>query len=276
MKKILITAFIFLFSFLFISPKTFNVARAVECDDNSPTGKPVLISAISSGDTSVTLTWTEAQDPFTHYLLAFGRTDTEVEYGSPNIGPKGTTTYTVNNLVKGVKYYFKIRPVNGCRTGDYSNKLPAIPGQKVGADQKVINNVVKTPNLSIYKPVLGANVPTATPAGGEIETLTTSTPSAPEPTKCGVCMGWQLLIAEIALLISYFILTKRFKFLKEIYSILIPVGIYVVFSNINQGCSPSDFSCKYFIPLNVIFYMLIVIIYKNKYLNLLKREGNKK
>ena len=147
--------FILLFSYFFFAPQTLAVSNDA-CDDNSPGGKPVLISAVPKGN-SVTLTWSEAQDPVTHYLVAYGRSETEIEYGNPNVGGKGTTTYTVGGLAKGVKYYFKVRPVNGCRPGDFSNKLSATPGLAIG------KNIASKPNLSIYKPVLGINT-SPTPA----------------------------------------------------------------------------------------------------------------
>ena len=148
-RKFFITFVLLLLSF-FLAPRPIYAVSTETCEDNSPTGKPVLTSAVPGKD-SVTLTWTEAQDPVTHYLIAYGRSETEIEYGNPNVGGRRTTTYTVGELTKGVKYYFKVRPINGCRPGDFSNKLPATPGVivKSGVTRGRVANI---PNLSIYKP----------------------------------------------------------------------------------------------------------------------------
>ncbi|KKQ48801.1 MAG: hypothetical protein US68_C0024G0006 [Candidatus Shapirobacteria bacterium GW2011_GWE1_38_10] len=275
MKRITIAILLLLFSYFFVSPQLFGVTSAVECEDNKPKGRPILTSAVP-GEESVTLTWIEGQGPITHYLVAYGRTNTEVEYGNPYIGSQGTTTYTVESLTKGVKYYFKIRPVNGCRTGSFSNKLPATPGQKTATDLVTSKSVINKPNLSLYKPVLGESVSKTSTAEGEAKTLIVAATNSGQSPKCTTCMGWQFLIVEIMLLILYFSLAKRFKFLKQIYSILIPIIMYVAFWKINQGCSLNDFSCKYYIPLNVISFMLVLIVYKNKYMKLIKTGSNKK
>ena len=251
-----------MFSYFFFAPQTLAVSNDA-CDDNSPGGKPVLISAVPKGN-SVTLTWSEAQDPVTHYLVAYGRSETEIEYGNPNVGGKGITTYTVGELTKGVKYYFKVRPVNGCRPGDFSNKLSAIPGLSVN------KSVVSKPNLSIYKPVLGIN--TSPTPFVEAKTPTPTPAINSESPKCSMCISWQLLIVEVIILVLYFYFAKRFTFLKPVFSIAVPILTYLLFWKINQGCISKEFACKYFIPLDVIMFMSILIVYKNKHLNFKKME----
>lgn len=266
-----ITIIVLAFLFLFLTPQTFGVIGAQECDDNSPNSKPVLVSAVA-GTNSVTLTWTEGQDPITHYLVAYGRSETEIEFGNPNIGGKGTTTYTVGRLARGVKYYFKIRPVNGCRTGDFSNKLSAIPGLSISKSY----SAPKTPNLSIYK--TNAEVALSATPSPEPETATNPalTATVDKPLKCTTCVSWQLLGLEAALLVMYFHFVKKHKFLKQIFSIAIPVILYVLFWNINQGCSLKDFTCKYFAPLEVIIFISILIWHKNRHLNVKRAEDSKK
>jgi len=249
--------FVLLFSYFFFVPQALGVSNEA-CDDNSPASKPVLISAVP-GEDSVTLTWTEAQDPVTHYLVAYGRSETEVEYGNPNVGGKGTTTYMVSGLAKGVKYYFKVRPVNGCRPGDFSNKLPAIPGLSVS------KGVVNKPNLSIYKPVQGISV-SPTPSI-EVKTSTSPVITNNESSRCSTCVSWQLLIVEVIILVLYLYFAKKPTFLKPVFSMAIPILMYVLFWKINQGCLSKEFACKYFIPLDVIIFIVIIFAYKNKYIN---------
>lgn len=255
------TILVLLLTFLLFSPHIGEtaLAQAQVCKDKSPVSAPTLVSAVAKGN-SVTLTWVEGWGPITNYLLAYGLTETTIEYGSPNIGGQGTTSYTVGDLQTGVKYYFKVRPVNGCKPGKFSNKLSATIGSNS------VGTVTNKPKLSIYKSVLGTSA-TASPAAEPTETPTPTTTVNTENTKCESCISWPLIIAEIALLTTYFIFVKKFPALKYVYSVAIPVVIFLLFWKVNQGCSLKGFSCKYFLPLDVIIFMVFVTIYKNRFLN---------
>src|SRR3989344_4463356 len=219
--------FILLFSHFFFAPQALNQVSANHCTDPKPNSAPILTSAVA-GEDSVTLTWIEAQDPVTYYLVAYGRSETDIEYGNPNIGPRGTTTYAVGGLVKGVKYYFRVRAVNNCKPGKFSNKLSAIPGFR--------ESVANIPNLSIYKSVQRSSI-SATPtikAGVDISVpLVIATR---ESSKCLICVSWQLLIVEAILLITYLYISGRFTFLKQIFSMVIPIVVYILFWKINGQC----------------------------------------
>lgn len=96
------------------------------CNDSKPSSAPKLIRT-EAGINSVSLVWSEAADPVSYYLVAYGLLSNSPAYGNPNIGGKGTTAYTVNGLAAGVTYYFKIRAGNGCMPGDFSNELSVTP-----------------------------------------------------------------------------------------------------------------------------------------------------
>lgn len=96
------------------------------CTDPAPSSAPILLSAVP-GINSVTLTWSPAVDPVSYYLVAYGTTSGIYQYGNPNVGGKGTTSYTVTNLSGGVPYYFVVRAGNGCTPGPFSNELSANP-----------------------------------------------------------------------------------------------------------------------------------------------------
>ena len=258
--------FILLFSFFFFAPQALNQVSANHCTDPKPNSAPILTGAVA-GEDSVTLTWIEAQDPVTYYLVAYGRSKTEIEYGNPNVGGRGTTTYTVGNLARGVKYYFKVRAVNGCKPGKFSNKLSAIPGFR--------QSVSNTPNLSIYKTVQGASISATPTIEAGVEVPVPLAIASKESSKCLTCVGWELLMLEAILLVSYLYLASKFTFLRQIFSIAIPIAIYILFLRINGECLLNTFTCKYFLHLNVIIFIVIVIVFKNKYIspktNLLER-----
>jgi len=95
------------------------------CNYNAPGSTPKLTSAVANGTNQITLTWTDASDPVSYYLLAYGITSGQYIYGNPNIGGQGITSYTVSNLAKGTTYYFAIKAVNGCTPGNFSNEVSA-------------------------------------------------------------------------------------------------------------------------------------------------------
>ena len=236
---------------------------AISCKNSRPLTAPILLSA-QAKDRSVVLVWQEAADPVTHYLVAYSRNETDLEYGNPNVGSKGTTTYTVTELTNGVKYYFKVRGENGCKPGKFSNKLSAIAGYPNGF------TVSRQPNLSIYRTVEGAS------ESANVEEVEDEKAPPPAPLttvegqslSCTTCIGLQMLGIELLLLISFFYFAKRYLVLKRIYSLLIPITLYLVFYKINGVCPNDNFWCQYFPQLNVILFMAFIIIYKNKYLNL--------
>jgi len=104
------------------------LAPNAACTDASPGSTPQLISASASGTNQIILTWTNASDPVSSYLLAFGLSPSQYIYGNPNIGGQGTTSYNVGSLNPGTTYYFAIKAVNGCNPGSFSNEVSAVAG----------------------------------------------------------------------------------------------------------------------------------------------------
>lgn len=148
---------------IFYTPGT-NPPASGSCTDPAPGSAPTLTSAVSADTNSVTLTWTAAVAPVTYYLVSYGTAPGNYQYGNPNIGGQGTTTYTVGGLATGTTYYFVIRPVNGCSPGTYSNELSAVAGGTPAP--------MATPALT----------PTSTPSPTISQTITPRTPTATPTT----------------------------------------------------------------------------------------------
>ncbi|MBI3984741.1 MAG: fibronectin type III domain-containing protein [Candidatus Levybacteria bacterium] len=264
MGKKLLVVLILLFSVL-LAPIFIQKADALSCKNQRPEIPPVLISA-EAKDRSVVLTWQPAPEPITHYLVAYARDEINLEYGNPNVGK--TTTYSVTELENGVKYYFKVRGENGCKPGKFSNKLSAIPG--FPNRKSVTSTGPKQPNLSIYKTVAVASA-SATPTE-EFDDEKAPPPAplvaaAGQSLNCSTCVGLQLLGIEMMLLLAFFYLSKRNLRLKQIYSVLIPLLVYLAFYKLNGFCPNDSFWCKYFIQLSIIVFMAFIILYKNRYIN---------
>ncbi len=99
---------------------------STDCQQSVPKSTPVITKVVP-GVNSVTLFWTEPNDTFTYYLIAYSQEAHAATFANPNIGPPGTTNYTINNLDADVKYFFKIKVGNGCATGSFSEIVSATP-----------------------------------------------------------------------------------------------------------------------------------------------------
>ncbi len=95
------------------------------CTAGAPGSTPQITSAIANGTSQITLTWKNANDPVTYYLLAYGIVSGQYIYGNPNIGGHDTKSYTVGNLAKGTTYYFAVKAVNICNPSSFSNEISA-------------------------------------------------------------------------------------------------------------------------------------------------------
>ena len=101
-------------------------SSAPVCNDTTPVGVPTILR-VTPGLNSATLVWNEGTGPLSYYLITFGTQPGAQTYGNPNIGGAGTTSYTVNSLSGGTRYYFKVRSGNGCAPGGFSNEVSAVP-----------------------------------------------------------------------------------------------------------------------------------------------------
>ena len=107
------------------STSTTTSSTPATCSAAKPGSAPYILFA-SPGNNSVTLTWTKATNPVTKYLVAYATTADAMQYGNPDVGGPDTTFYTVKGLSGGTRYYFKVKAVNGCMPGDFSNVLAAV------------------------------------------------------------------------------------------------------------------------------------------------------
>lgn len=95
------------------------------CADSAPGSTPQLNSAVANSSSQITLSWTDAADPISYYLVSYGLSSGQYIYGNPNVGGQGTTSYTVSNLARGTTYFFVVKAVNGCTPGSFSNEVSA-------------------------------------------------------------------------------------------------------------------------------------------------------
>lgn len=234
---------------------------AATCSDTPPSSAPTLTSAIP-GVNSVTLTWTQAGDPISYYLVAFGTTSGSYTYGNPNVGAKGTNSYTISGLSGGITYYFVVRAGNGCAPGPFSNELSATP---TGGFLTSIPSGFAPEILGIATPEAEL---TTTPSGilttpkGKIE-------GEKAPSKCQTCLWWQILLGEfIALILYYYLILKKYsqKIKKpSLISLIIPTITYLIFLWLNKNCltnfifiKSTFFFCRYFLVFDLLVYLFLI------------------
>lgn len=179
---------------------------------------------------------------------------TELVYGSPNIGSKGTTTYTIDHLEVGKRYYFNIKAINECEPGDFSNTVSIVVGAKPD------DTLQKLPNLSLYKTVLGASTSAKKNKHTTAGVLVTS-------PYCSSCFGLPVLLLQTGILLLYLFLSHKINFLRQVYAVVIPILFYLGFSFFGNNCSPNMFFCKYYLQLSLISFIGTVILYKYKILH---------
>ena len=146
------------------SNNTSNNPSAPVCSDSKPGSAPILLSAVTSGPNQVTLTWSKASDPVSHYSIVYGLLAGNPIYGNTNVGGKGTTSYVVGGLSGGTTYYFKVRASNGCNGSEYSNELSAAPdggtinSPAIGFTRGLLGAQTEEETKTNESGVLGANV----------------------------------------------------------------------------------------------------------------------
>jgi hypothetical protein len=179
------------------------------CNDTPPAGTPQITSAVASGSDQIVLTWTDAGNPVGHYLLAFGTVSGEYPYGNPNIGPQGTTSYTVGSLTAGRTYYFVIRAINGCTSGGFSGEISAVAGATpttASVDTSTSSNTSADVNPDTAIQDTPTDVPTVAP---------TNMPTPASSPDGGLPAGKIIALSLIAAIVLGIIIYYYLKFKKN-------------------------------------------------------------
>lgn len=100
-----------------------SIPEPPQCTATKPSA-PILLSVERSG-TSAILKWTKV-DLATHYVISYGTSPDNFQYGVPNTGNQ--TSYTIEQLGVGVKYYFTVYAVNDCMPSEGSTVITSVAG----------------------------------------------------------------------------------------------------------------------------------------------------
>jgi hypothetical protein len=176
------------------------------CGDSIP-GIPQLTGATAKSSTQISLTWTDAADPVSHYLIAYGTATGQYIYGNPNVGGQGTTSYTVGSLTPGRTYYFAVEAVHGCATGGFSNELAGYTGSSGTTSQTVLPTTGPAVVTTTYEPIPTVSLRPVPTMGIIITSVPDQLPEAdlsptPEPVQTSLngdqLKMWALIIPIVA------------------------------------------------------------------------------
>ena len=123
------------------------------CSVSSPgRNAPWIFSAVSNGTDDITIYYSQAQEPFDHYVLQFGTQSGQYQFGASNIGGKETKSYTIESLSPNTMYYIRVRGGNGCAPGPWSNEISVRTGSSLQPRYLQTTNIAfesTAPTLSV-------------------------------------------------------------------------------------------------------------------------------
>lgn len=132
-----------------------TIDEYLNCNYPSPGNKaPWIFGAISESSSSITLYFTDGDDPLTHYALVYGLKPNSYQFGSLNIGQKGIGKFTIKNLLPNTGYFIRIIPINVCTPGIESNEIFAktlIGGEKRSKENIFITSIKKKEKNNLEK-----------------------------------------------------------------------------------------------------------------------------
>ncbi len=145
----------------------FSPATAPVCTNEKPK-TPQIIHVIYINPTTVQIQWTPVATPVDSYLISYGRASGVAEYGNPRVSGERTSSIQISHLDPNSRYYFRVRALNGCMPGEYSNE----------STTPVALSVQPTPEVLAESTPAGELTPTAasTQSATPVAQTTKSTP----------------------------------------------------------------------------------------------------
>jgi hypothetical protein len=141
----------YLLIFFYLISFIFTKAVYSACSNKRPTQRPDLFQ-IDATKNSATLYFTPVNEEITQYTIIYGYTKDDQRFGIsfPYGKSEGVIKYTINYLSPNMKYYFRVRPDNGCRQGLYSNTMSIKTNFDFKSYYRYTNKTTKNSN-PIYK-----------------------------------------------------------------------------------------------------------------------------
>ncbi|MCW1948850.1 MAG: fibronectin type III domain-containing protein [Candidatus Shapirobacteria bacterium] len=225
---------------------------APQCTNSVPSAPTGFYATEYSGG-SVTLHWNHTVSDHSGYLIAFGTSPGNYQYGAPNIG--NDDHYTVRGLTPNAQYCFYVRSLNGCMPGERTPEYCINPGSNIIAANT-------TPD-GFQPGVLG--VTTDNQSSDETTDGTDKNVGEILGESVAVCQKqWLPLLFLLAFLIN-FIVISRFSpnwfvlFLFPAITLLIDY----IFSK-NNCCYGQKWLCNYYWIGNILSFLIPLILSKKR------------
>jgi hypothetical protein len=95
-----------------------------ECENDSP--DDVRISALITTENKIQIIFWKVSEPVKNYEIKWGENENLAENYIDDVKiPDSKDNYTIENLITNTTYYIKMRSVNGCAAGDWTDTLSA-------------------------------------------------------------------------------------------------------------------------------------------------------
>ncbi len=190
-----------------------TVATPPGCDKIVTAGAPDLFEVKTSKD-SMVLYFAPPAGEYSSFYVAFSKDPNSWQYGAEygQSAASGALHFTIGLLSPNTTYYVKLRPGNGCATGNWSNvmKVTTSSGNKIktfyryskisrvtsgvaSGVKSVVGKVVYNQDKASATPepaVAATAVPTGAEISGEIQTAVAQTAVTKTPEKKKFCILW--------------------------------------------------------------------------------------
>lgn len=222
---------------------TSSNTTSTQCTNSAPSA-PTGLVATRQSDGDVGLTWTETTSEHSGYLLAFGTSPGNYQYGSPDIGTG--SSYTVKGLTYGAQYCFYIRSLNGCMPGGRTPEYCVNPGS---------NTPAAVPTI-YQQQVLGD-----TTENNSIETSNNDVLGS-QDSSCS--KHWLPILFIVALLIN--LVYVRLPTKDKLVPIIISLATFLFDRYLLQSrcCFGPGWLCSYFWIGNILSWLVPVFVFKQK------------
>jgi len=225
---------------------------APQCTNSVPSAPTGFYATEYSGGT-VTLHWNHTISDHSGYLIAFGTSPGNYQYGAPDIG--NDDHYTVRGLTPNAQYCFYVRSLNGCMPGEKTPEYCINPGSNIVAANVApegfspgVLGVTTDNGITLITPTLDSN--SSGQVLGESQT---------------VCQKqWLPLLFLLAFLINL-IFISRFSpnwFILFLFPAITLLIDYILSKN--SCCYSQKWLCNYYWLGNILSFLIPSILSKKR------------
>lgn len=124
------------------SPAEPSVVDSTNCTKNKPNGK-VTITSVTPELNKLTVNFTGGLEPFNQYEIKWGYTKdlSESYLGDKAFGNESSKNYVISNLKPSTEYFIKVRAINYCNGGKWSDTVSARTVEKSNINNAVASQI---------------------------------------------------------------------------------------------------------------------------------------